>query len=129
VASKDEAVVVLVGAPQPTAVMTLDADALPALASTQLRPFFASLSKRTVAALAEPSVAVRPELDEAIERPRREYWRKAAHLTLTDREPTVRITGTEGRGVDRAAGGGRVAQRRKHQDDGNQPSIHSLQKV
>jgi len=88
-------VVVLVLAPQPTTVMTIDADALPILASTQLRPRFASLSKRAVAALAETGVAVRPELDEAVLRARREYWRKAAHLTLTDRDPTVRITGTE----------------------------------
>jgi hypothetical protein len=129
VASKDEAVIVLVHAPQPTAVMTLDSDALPTLAPTQLRPLFAPLSKRAVAALGEPSVSVRPELDEAIERSRRKHWRKAAHLTLTDRDPTVRIAGTEGGSVDRATGGGRIAQRRKRQDDGNQPSIHRLQKV
>jgi hypothetical protein len=124
VASKDEAVVVPVHAPQPTAVLTFDADALPTLAPAQLRPRFASLSKRAVAALGEPSVTVRPELDEAIERPRREYRRKTAHLTLADRDPTVRITGTEGRSMGRATGGRRVAQDRKRQHDGNQPSLH-----
>jgi hypothetical protein len=104
VAAKDEAVGVLVLASQPTTVMTLHANALPILASTQLRPRFASLSKRAVAALGEASVAMRPELDEAVQRPRREYWRKAAHLTRTDGDPTVRITGTEGRSVYRGAG-------------------------
>ena len=119
--------VVLVLALQPTTVMTLDADALPILASTQLRPRFALLSKRTVAALAEPGVAVRPELDEAVLRPRREYWRKAAHLTLTDGDPTVRITGTEGRSVDRGPGRGHAAEHDQYHHGEDRSSFHAPQ--